>query len=194
MNYNKRERWPWAWEDEDDGDPGNFLFNYFDKDYKKRYCQRVEIKDFEGGGEKEEVIEPKEEQEKGGGDKEDWDDPLPEDWEIVQEEYKTGDLDPCDVEARSRQEYEMWELEQIRDYEEWEFERSALEMEKRFKNMKRNRVIITNVKRPKEETGREKWIRWQDEKEVKENKKVIRMAKKMKREGKIKGIDSYFNN
>jgi hypothetical protein len=88
----------------------------------------------------------------------------------------------------------MWELEQIRDYEEWEFERSALEMEKQFKKMKHNRVIIKNVKRPKEETGREKWVRWQDEKEAKENKKVIRMAKKMKREGKIEGIDSYFNN
>jgi hypothetical protein len=82
----------------------------------------------------------------------------------------------------------------IRDYEEWEFERSAVEMEKRFKKMKQNRVIINNVKRPKEETGREKWVRWQDEKEAKENKKVIRMAKKMKREGKIKGIDSYFKN
>jgi hypothetical protein len=32
--------------------------------------------------------------------------------------------------------------------------------------------------------------RWQEEKEAKENKKVIQMAKKMKREGKIKGIDS----
>ena len=91
---------------------------------------------------------------------------MPEDWEIIPEEYQNLDL--CDQESRIRWEYEMWEMEQINEYEEWELERSALEMEKRFKRRKQNKVVIRNVKRPKEETEREKWVRLQDEKEIKE--------------------------
>jgi hypothetical protein len=181
------------------GDPGLFLSDYFDR-YNKRYCRRVERKELNGVVGKETTVrsgelcmERREEQGREVLEEEDWDDPLPDDWEINPEEDE-GDLDACDVEAHSRQEYEMWEMEQIREYEEWELARSALEMEKRYKKMIQKKVIIKNVKRPKEETGREKWLRWQDERETKEIKKVVRMAKKMKREGKIKAIDSYFSN
>jgi hypothetical protein len=65
-------------------------------------------------------------------------------------------------------------------------------MERRFKKREGQKVVIRNIKRPKEETGTERWMRWQEEKENKEVKKGVRMAKKMKKEGKIKGVDSYF--
>ena len=57
---------------------------------------------------------------------------------------------------------------------------------------KENKATYKSTKRPKEETGTEKWQRIQSEKEIKEKKAVVRMAKKMKREGKIKSIASYF--
>jgi hypothetical protein len=57
---------------------------------------------------------------------------------------------------------------------------------------KENSRVYKSTKRPKEETGKEKWDRIQTEKEHKEKKKVIRMAKRMKRDGKMKSIDSYF--
>jgi hypothetical protein len=69
-------------------------------------------------------------------------------------------------------------------------------MEKRKYNLeslpKEEKVVYKSKKRAKVETGREMWQRIQWEVEEKERKKVVRMAKKMKREGKMKSINTYF--
>lgn len=56
------------------------------------------------------------------------------------------------------------------------------------KNGVKDNGVYKSTKRPKEETGREKWERIKHEGETRERKKVVRMAKKWKRDGKMKCI------
>lgn len=105
-------------------------------------------------------------------------------WDIVvPDEFQN--MDPQDTEGRRRWDYEQWELSQP----------SRALPERDWKELARlagRKVVIQNIKKPKEETTTEKWTRIQEEREEKENKKVVRSAKKMKREGKIRTIESYF--
>lgn len=57
---------------------------------------------------------------------------------------------------------------------------------------KENNGVLECKKRPKEETGKEKWERIQNEMDNKDKKRVVQMAKKLKRDGKMKSIKSYF--
>jgi hypothetical protein len=114
-------------------------------------------------------------------------------WSLdVPDEFKN--LDKEDSESRQRWEYEKWELEQTATglpRGEWSpFVPSEVKRKKRLE--KENKAVVRNLKKPKEETGREKWERLEEERGKKEIKKVVRMAKKMRKEGKMKRIDSYF--
>jgi hypothetical protein len=117
----------------------------------------------------------------------------------VGEDYVLPALGPDDAddeEERMRLEYEMEELRQDSEREseeEQELSPSTKPLKRGEEIEKENKEIIRSNKRPKEETGREKWERVTLEKQEKEVKKVVRMAKKMRREGKMKRIDSYFN-
>jgi hypothetical protein len=90
-----------------------------------------------------------------------------------------------DREEKRRLEYERWELEQAASglpEEEWEpFVPSDHD------------GIIRNLKRPKEETPKERWERIEEERRGKEIKKAQRAAKKLRKEGKMRAISSYFN-
>jgi hypothetical protein len=100
-----------------------------------------------------------------------------------------------DEEEVRRWEYERWELDQAMSGipgNEWEPFVPSDMMEAGEKENKRN--IIKNLKRPKEETPKERWERIEEEKEKKENKLVKRVAKKMRKEGKMRDISSYFTS
>jgi hypothetical protein len=98
-----------------------------------------------------------------------------------------------DKEEMRRQEYERWELDQAMSglpEDEWElFIPSDLMT---CEGVKKDRKVLKNLKRPKEETAREKWERIEAEKERKDLKRAFREAKKMRKEGKMKAITSYF--
>jgi hypothetical protein len=102
-----------------------------------------------------------------------------------------GDLD--DKEEMRRQEYERWELDQAMSglpENEWEpFVPSDLMT---CGCVTKDKKVVKNLKRPKEETPREQWERIQTKNESKEIKRAFRDAKKMKKEGKMKAITSYF--
>jgi hypothetical protein len=98
-----------------------------------------------------------------------------------------------DVEEMRRLEYEWWELKQAMSglpMEEWEpFVPSDAAAGKRKRN---GRETIRNLKKPKEETGKERWERIEEEKNKKEIKRALREGKKMRKEGKMRAITSYF--
>jgi hypothetical protein len=100
-----------------------------------------------------------------------------------------------DVEEMRRWEYERWELDQAMSglpEEEWEpFMPSGVEACKRARNDD-SRKIVKNLKRPKEETGRERWERTEGEKSEKEIKRALRMGEKMRKEEKMNTTTSYF--
>jgi hypothetical protein len=98
------------------------------------------------------------------------------------------------VEEERRWEYERWELDQAMSgvpENEWEpFVPSDLIA---FEDDKENKKkVVRNLKRPKEETGKERWERIDEEKNKKEIKRALRAGKKMRKEGKMKAITSYF--
>jgi hypothetical protein len=111
--------------------------------------------------------------------------------DTVPMEYK--DLDGGDVEGMRRWEYESWELAQASSglpEEEWApFVPSDFEKGMEKENKKK---IIKNLKKAKEETGKERWDRIDEERRNKEIKKAVRAAKKMRKEGKMRPIGSYF--
>ena len=102
-----------------------------------------------------------------------------------------------DEEERMRLGYELEELrqdsEKASEEEELELSPTNVSLERREEVEKENNKIIRNKKRPKEETGREKWERRTAERESKAIKRAVQMAKKLKKQGKMKSIDSYFN-
>ena len=110
---------------------------------------------------------------------------------VKQSECVLGDLE--DKEEMRRQEYERWELDQTTSglpEDAWEpFVPSDLMT---CGGVRKDKKVVKNVKRPKEETPREQWERIQAKIERKEIKRVFRDAKKMKKEGKMKAITSFY--
>ena len=62
---------------------------------------------------------------------------------------------------------------------------------KENKNLKK-KSVVSKKKATKEETGRERWERIENKKQEKEVKKGISVGRKLRREGKMKKITSYF--
>jgi hypothetical protein len=77
--------------------------------------------------------------------------------------------------------------------EEWSPTRDPVEEVVRLGAGKENTKIIRNFKKPKEETGRERWKRVTATMGEREFKKSVRVTKKMVKQGKMKKIQSYFN-
>jgi hypothetical protein len=111
--------------------------------------------------------------------------------QVKPSECVSGDQE--DKEEMRRHEYERWELDQAMSgvpENEWEpFVPSDLMT---CGGEKKDKKVVKSLKRPKEETPREQWERIQAKNEQKEIKKAFRDAKKMKKEGKIKSITSFF--
>ena len=112
--------------------------------------------------------------------------------EVTPPEYRGMDMN--DKEGARWWAYECWEMEQLSTGlppEEWD---PFVWNDVHCSSVKENKPVIKNTKKPKVETGRERWERLEEKKERNEIKRVFRMVRKLQREGKIRRIDSYFKN
>jgi len=107
---------------------------------------------------------------------------------------EAGIVEEGDVEEMRRLEYEWWWLENTmsgQPEEEWEpfVPSDGTTVSKKEKG---ERTVVKSIKKPKEETGQERWERIDEAKNKKEIKRAIRAGHSMRKEGKMRAITSYF--